>query len=174
MFPRSSFDGSTPEEANTAGGKQGQWRGRSRRRPFQLERPREKLRRSMIAFDRFPFRAAVHRPVSVFRASPRNLARTRLGNRPPWQRRIQRFGPRRLLIDANFSIHPRDSTTLGDRISFGTGKNLGEIRFDRERRIFVIALLRLLRLFVYRSPLFLSLSLDLSTDRMRTVATRWL
>lgn len=26
MFPRSSFDGSTPEEANTAGGKQGQWR----------------------------------------------------------------------------------------------------------------------------------------------------
>lgn len=59
----------------------------------------------------------------------------------------------RLLIDANFSIHPRDSTTLGDRISFGTGKNLGEIRFDRERRIFVIALLRLLRLFVYHSPL---------------------
>ena len=26
MFPRSSFDGSTPEEASTAGGKQGQWR----------------------------------------------------------------------------------------------------------------------------------------------------
>lgn len=42
MFPRSSFDGSTPEEANTAGGKQGQWRGRSRRRPFELERNPEK------------------------------------------------------------------------------------------------------------------------------------
>lgn len=65
MFPRSSFDGSTPEEANTAGGKQGQWRGRSRRRPFQLERPREKLRRSMIAFDRFPSISS-RRPSSSF------------------------------------------------------------------------------------------------------------
>lgn len=137
---------------------------------------REAPRKATPIYDRFRSFPLDFEPLSIVQflssAPPRATWLARLGNRPPWQRRIQRFGSRRLLIDANFSIHPRDSTTLGDRISFGTGKNLGEIRFDRERRIFVIALLRLLRLFVYRSPL--SLSLVLSTDRMRTVATRWL
>ena len=48
----------------------------------------------------------------------------------------------------NLELHP---------LEFFSQRNVGEIRFDRERRIVVIALLRLLRLFVHRS---LSRSID--------------
>lgn len=129
-------------------------RDRSRRRPFEPERPREKLRRSMIAFDRFPCVSSRPFPSSTFgppRATwlARGLETGHRGN--------ARFGSPRLLIDANFSDYPRgEPPAPPSRVLLAKKRRRNSIRSGttdpRDRVIKIIKIIR--------SSLSLSRSID--------------
>lgn len=107
-------------------------------------RTREKLRRSMIAFDRFPCVSSRPFPSSTFgppRATwlARGLETGHRGN--------ARFGSPRLLIDANFSVYPRgEPPAPPSRVLLAKKRRRNSIRSGTtDRRDRVIKIIKIIR-----------------------------